>query len=125
MMRPEPLRYRDIVMHWGDRYPHINDVWLAYFKDDPSLYVCRVEGTDELGGNLVELTLHRAKAADPRRWRDVVQFNFHNNDQCTITSWEPLTRITRNEWYTFLDKDIASPARRILWQMTDARLTGA
>ena len=95
-----------VGMHWGPEYPSTGDVLLAYFEGDDRLYLCRVEATDELGGNLVEMQLHRVLATDPRRYRDTVSYDFYHGDRCTIRAWEKVFWVSDAMWYQFLDRAI-------------------
>lgn len=108
-----------VGMHWGPLYPERNDVLLAYFKDDPRLFICRVESTDELGGNLVELQLHRADVTEPRRFRDVIRYDLYHGDPCTIVAWERISRMKDDEWYAFLDQRSGTD----LWRTLTERMS--
>jgi len=103
MQHRQILRYDHLVMHWGDGFPRSDDVWLVYFKGNPRLFICRVESVDELGGNLVELQLHRVDVEQPNRYRGVVKFRFLSGDGCGIEAWEPLMRLNITDWYAFLN----------------------
>ena len=103
MQHRQILRNEHVVMHWGAGYPDMNDVWLAYFRGSERLFLCRVEHSDQMGGNLVELHLQRADAEEPRRFRDVVRYRFIGGETSGIVAWEPLTWIREENWYDFLD----------------------
>ena len=118
MQHRQILRYDQLVMHWGDGFPRTDDVWLVYFMGVERLFVCRVESVDELGGNLVELQLHRVDVEQPNRYRDVITYRFLSRDRCDIEAWEPLMRLNPFDWDEFL----AGRYRLDVWMALKERL---
>lgn len=106
-------------MHWrSGEFPHTGHTWLARMKSG-DFYVFRVTDSDDLGGNLVDLSLAGL------RWKDMTEEKFHfdfyhDRDYAIqnhgIESWVRIETMNSEEWKRFVAYCKRTPRPSIAWK---------
>lgn len=111
------FKNRAVSAHWRIfGYPNTGDVWLVRFTTGEAC-VARVMGSDDLGGNLVDLSLQCLK------WDGKSVFNrsydfYARPGEHDIESWEKIGYMKEDEWKWFL----AFPAYHALTSLIDKEM---
>lgn len=113
------LQERPISSHWGDDYPDRGNIMLARFEGSNDVFLCRVKSSDELGGNLVELTLQRVNLMTSELKEETISFDlWRSPESCNIRGWENISNMKEEEWKTLLDLG----RKLILWKNIQSKL---
>lgn len=95
---------RDLPMHWrSGEFPHMGHIWLVRFKSG-EMCVCRVSSSDDLGGNLVELSLQCLRWSDKTIFEREYTFYARGVGEAEndIQSWVRLETMNTEEWKRFV-----------------------
>lgn len=96
---------RSLPMHWRTgEFPHMGHVWLVRFKSK-EVCVCRVSSSDDLGGNLVELSLQCLRWSDmatTERHYSFLDEGYVGATVSDIESWVRLETMNTEEWQRFV-----------------------
>ena len=84
-------------------YPEVGEVYFAKFEGDETHYLCHVKSEDDLGNNIVEITLQILNLIDLTEQERRYDLISNPNALKHIKKWELLFRLGDDEgWEKFL-----------------------